>query len=184
MAKNFFASLMASEDVQSLIYRGVFYTGESKAEVHDGALVVQGAMQDHDVYTGLKDPNSYAITAPTAATDPVHVVDYVDVSHGDIMGVNYREGVKTFGLTCPAGVGTRVRIPRKYDSAYFADGNFATAPSVGQYAIPTANSTLWTPASEAATDKTCIKIEFEKDVTEGMVNNGKEYFVRYINVVE
>lgn len=181
MARNFFGSLMASEKLPSLIYRGVFYNGATKAEVHDGALVVRGAMEDHDVYTGLKDINSYAISAPVADTDKVDIVDYVDVSHGEIMGVFYREGIKTFGLTCPAGVGTRVRIPMVGDTFYIAEDNFASEPTVGEFAVPTAGSTLFTPAAAAATTKFCVKVEAEKAVTQGAVNTGKEYFCRVVN---
>lgn len=184
MAKNFTKSLMMSEDVQSMLYTGRFYDGEGNpAECHNGALVVKGAMEDHSVYAGVKDPNVYKITAPAADTDEVHVVDYVDVSHGDIMDVRYREGIKTFGISAPAGADIRVRIPAKHDTGYFAEDNFVSAPTVGQYAVPTANGTLWTPVAAKATDKTCIKIEFEKNTTQGMVNTGKEYFVTFVNVM-
>lgn len=184
MAKNFFASCMASEDVRSLKYTGVFFANNAEAEIHDGALVVKGDMMDHDVYAGLKDPNKYKIAAPAAATDPVDVVDYVDRSHGEIMGVNYREGIKTFGLVAPAGTPVRVRHPQKHDTAYFAADNFASAPTEGKFAVATAGSTLWTPANAIDTTKTCIKIEFAKPVTEGMIETGKEYFVTFVNVIE
>lgn len=184
MAKNFTKSFMMSEDVQSMLYTGRFYDGEGNpAECHNGALVVKGAMEDHSAYAGLKDPNVYKITAPAADTDEVHVVDYVDVSHGDIMDVRYRDGIKTFGISAPAGADIRVRIPAKHDTGYFAADNFVSTPTVGQYAVPTANGTLWTPVGVKATDKTCIKIEFEKNTTQGMVNTGKEYFVTFVNVM-
>ena len=185
MEKNFFASCMISEDVRTKLYTGYFFDGEDKAaEIHDGALVVRGEMLDHDVFDGVKDPNKYKITAPAAATAPVDVVDYVDVSGGNIMGVRYREGIKTFGLVCPAGFPTRVRILGKWDTAYWAEGNFASTPTVGEYAIPTANDTVWTPVSAIDTAKTCIKIEFVKDVIEGQANTGKEYFCTVVNVVD
>lgn len=184
MAKNFRKSVMASETVHTLEYTGRFYdNGGNPAECHNGALVVQGAMEDHSVFDGLKDPNVYKITAPAADTDEIHVVDYVDVSHGEIMGVMHREGIKTYGISAPAGADIRVRIPKKHDKGYFAEENFATPPTVGQYAVPTADSTLWTPSASKVTDKTCIKIEYEKAVTEGMVNSGKEYFVTFVNVM-
>ena len=184
MAKNFFASCMASEDVRSLKYTGIFKNGGALAEIHDGALVVRGAMADHDVYAGLKDPNKFEIAAPTANTAAVDVVDYVGRSKGQIMGVTYADGIKTFGLVAPAGAPVRVRVPRKHDTGYFAADNFATEPTVDQYAIPTANSTLWTPVAAIDTAKTCIKIEFATDVTEGNVSTGKEYFVTFVNVID
>ena len=60
---------------------------------------------------------------------------------------------------------------------------FEKGGSASTSAVPTADSTLWTPSVSAATDKTCIKIEYEKAVTEGMVNSGKEYFVTFVNVM-
>ena len=68
MAKNFRKSLMMSEDVQSLLYTGRFYDNSNPAECDNGALVVQGAIEDHSVYNGLKDPNVHKITAPAADT--------------------------------------------------------------------------------------------------------------------
>ena len=79
MAKNFYKSLMMSEDVQSMLFTGIFVDGEGKeAECHNGAIVVKGAMADHGVYAGLKDPNVFKIAAPAADTDKLCVVDYVD----------------------------------------------------------------------------------------------------------
>ena len=184
MAKNFSKSLMASEDIQSLMYTGVFFDGsDTEAECHNGALVVKGGIMDHSVYEGMKDPNVRKITAPKAQTDEVHVVDYVDVSSGDIAGVRYRDGIKTFGLVAPAGKEVRVRIPMKHDTGYFAAENFVGTPAAGKFAVPTANSTLWTVVDAADSTSTCIAIEFEKNTTEGTVNTGKEYFVTFINVI-
>lgn len=184
MAKNFTKSLMASEDVRSMLYSGVFFDGTDEAEIHDGALVVEGDMMEHSVYAGLKDPNVHKITAPTADTAAVGIVDYVGVSHGDIAGNDYREGIKTYGLAAPAGARVRVRRPAKHDTGYFSADCFASAPTVGQYAVPTANSTLWTPAASASTTKTCIKIEYAKDVVTGTVNADTEYFVTFVNVID
>ena len=65
MAKNFRKSLMMSEDVQSMLFTGIFVDGEgNEAECHNGAIVVKGAMADHGVYAGLKDPNVFKIAAP------------------------------------------------------------------------------------------------------------------------
>ena len=184
MAKNFTKSLMASEDIQSLLYTGVYFDADgNKAECPNGALVVKGDMMAHNVYEGLMDPNVYAISAPTSSSDEIGIVDYVDVSYGDIMNVRYREGIKTFGIPVPKGKETRVRVPMKHDTGYFAEGNFESKPTVGQYAVPTEGSTGWTPVAEKATDKTCVKIEFEKATVEGMVNTGTEYFVRFVNVI-
>lgn len=169
-------NLMASEDVQSFLGSGVFYDGGSTAAIHDGAAVVIGDLEDHAVYSGIKDINVRKITAPSAATDVVAIVDYTNRSEGDIMGNTYREGVQTAGLEAPAGKVVRYRILAKHDSFYLATGNFVGVPAEGKYAIPTANSTLWTVAEEATTDGVCLKIETKKPLTEGTVNTDTLYF--------
>ena len=72
---------------------GVFYNGEDNlASIHDGALVVIGDLEDHDVYPNTKDINKRKLTAPAADTDKVAIVDYVGVSQADVLGVVYRIG--------------------------------------------------------------------------------------------
>lgn len=184
MAKNFYKSLMMSEDVQSMLYSGVFVDAEgNEAECHNGAIVAQGDMADHSVYTGMKDPNVFKIAAPVSDTEEIGIVDYVDVSHGEIMGVDYREGIKTYGLIAPKGRRVRVRRLAKHDTGYFSADNFVSKPTEGQYAIPTAGDTRWTPVADVAADKTCIKIHFAKATTEGMINTGTDYFVEFVNVI-
>lgn len=179
MAKtNFYKSLMMSEDVQSMLFTGIFVDGEGKeAECHNGAIVVKGAMADHGVYAGLKDPNVFKIAAPKAATDKICVVDYVDVSHGEIMGVNYREGIKTYGIPAPAGARVRVRKLADGDTGYFAEGNFIGTPDAGKFAVATAGDTKLTVVDTAPTEGIYFEIHFSKNTTEGMVNTGKDYFV-------
>lgn len=182
--KNFAKSLMMSEDVQMMLVTGAFYDGsDDRAEIHDGALVVLGAVQDHSVYTGLKDPNVRKITAPAADTDSVAIVDYVGVNQADANGVAYRVGEKTFGLVCPADRQTRVRRLAKGDTFWLAEGNFASAPTAGQYAIPTAESTLFTPSATLVTNKFCVKVEYRQAVTQGTVNTGYQYFCTVETVI-
>lgn len=175
--KIFQKNLMASEDIQSLLGTGVFYDGEGElAEIHDGAAVVVGDIEAHSVYTGLKDVNVRKITAPTAATDVVAIVDYVNRSEGEIMGNIYREGYQTAGLVAPAGKQVRYRILEKHDSFYLGTDNFVGVPAVGKYAIPTANSTAWTITESAAEEGVCLKIETTKKLTEGAVDTDTLYF--------
>lgn len=174
--KIFQKNLMASEDVQSFLGTGVFYNGDETAEIHDGAAVVVGDIEAHSVYANMKDVNVRKITAPKAATDVVAIVDYVNRSEGDIMGNTYREGIQTAGLVAPAGKQVRYRILAKGDSFYLGTDNFAGAPEVGKYAIPTANDTVWTINDVATTEGVCLKIETTKPLTEGAVNTDTLYF--------
>ena len=93
MAKKYFwKHLMSSDYDGSKLVKGRFYADAAPAEVHDGAIVVVGGLEDHAVYTGMKDLDTRKITAPTAVTDSVAIVDLVNVSEGHIMGELYREG--------------------------------------------------------------------------------------------
>lgn len=83
---------MASEDVQAKARSGRFYDGENTAETQDGAVVVIGELDTHEVYQNTKDLNVFKISAPTAVTDSIAVVDYVGVSEGEIVNVQYRVG--------------------------------------------------------------------------------------------
>ena len=180
MAKNFYKSLMMSEDVQSMLFTGIFVDGEGKeAECHNGAIVVKGAMADHGVYAGLKDPNVFKIAAPAADTDKLCVVDYVDVSHGEIMGVNYREGIKTYGIPAPAGARVRVRRLAEGDTGYFSGDNFEGAPAAGKFAVAAAGKTTLTVVDSAPEGKPYFEIHFGKPTTEGMINVGTDYFVEF-----
>ena len=173
--KIFQKNLMASEDVQSYLGSGVFYDGENKAKIHDGALVAIGDIEDHSIYDGLKDVNIRKITAPTDGTKRYAIVDYVDRSEGQIQGVTYRDGIKTAGLEAPAGKQVRYRIMKKEDSFYLGTDNFIGAPADGKYAIPTANSTLWT-ITDVPGDGLTVKIETHKALTEGTVDTDTLYF--------
>ena len=174
--KIFQKNLMASEDVKSFLGTGVFYDGDTTAEIHDGAAVVVGDVENHSVYAKLKDVNVRKITAPTAATDKVAIVDYVNRSEGEIMGNTYREGIQTAGLVAPAGKQVRYRILQVGDSFYLGTDNFEGTPAEGKYAVPTANDTVWTIVDDKATEGTCLKIETTKALTEGAVNTDTLYF--------
>ena len=174
--KIFQKNLMASEDVQSFLGTGVFYDGEEKAAIHDGAAVVVGDIEVHSVYANMKDVNVRKLTAPEAATDVVAIVDYVNRSEGEIMGNVYREGIQTAGLEAPAGKQVRYRILSKGDSFYLGTDNFVGAPAEGKYAIPTAGDTVWTIADAVADKGVCLKIEATKPLTEGAVNTDTLYF--------
>lgn len=171
---------MASEDVKSYLHTGVFYnSGDQLAEVADGACVVIGDLEDHDTYKSMKDINARKIKAPTATTDKVAIVDYVGVSQADVMGVTYRIGDKVFGLKGIPGERVRVRDLIPGDEFWLCEGNFASTPTVGQYAIPTASSTKWTPAASQTADTVTLKIETTKTLITGQVNDdNKMYFCR------
>ena len=177
MAKKYFwRYLMSSETVLTQLVSGRYYDEDAVAEIHDGALVVIGDLEDHAVYANIKDLDTHKITKPKAITDKVAIVDLVNVSEGNIQGELYREGFKTAGLTVSAGIPVRVRRLVEGDKFYLASGNFTGEVTVGKYAIPTANSTLWTPASELTKNACGIKILMAQPLVEGAVNTDTKYF--------
>ena len=181
--KQFSHYKMSSEYDGSKLVSGYFYADDAQAAVEDGTLVVVGDVVDHSVFTGMYDFDNRKVTLPEATTDRVAVVDYVGVSEGMIGGNLYREGIKTAGLTCPAGRPTRVRVLEVGDTFFTASGNFDTTPSKGKFAIPTANSGVWTVVNEASDTETCIKIEGSKPLTQGTVDADTLYFCTVVNAI-
>lgn len=182
MASNFHKGLMMSEVVPTKLVTGVFQASGADAAVEDGALVVIGGLRSHDTYDSTTDLNTHNITAPTALTNRVAVVDYVGVPSGTIGGNLYRDGYKTFGLTVPAGTATRTRILELDDTGFWATGNFVAAPTVGQYAVLTANSVKLTAAASKPATGFCVRVDASKPVTEGTVNTETEYFCTVVQL--
>ena len=181
--KQFSHYKMSSEYDGSKLVSGYFYANDAVAAVEDGSIVVVGDVINHSVFTGMKDFDNRKVTYPTAITDKVAVVDYVGVAEGTIAGNLYREGIKTAGLTCPAGRPTRVRVLQAGDTFFTASGNFTGTPQAGKFAIPTANSGQWTVVDEAVDTSTCIKIEGSKPLTQGTVDADTLYFCTVVNAL-
>lgn len=174
---------MSSEYDGSKLVSGYFYAEDATAPVEDGSVVVVGDVVNHSVFAGMLDFDNRKIAFPEADTDRVAVVDYVGVSEGMIGGNLYREGIKTAGLTCPAGRPTRVRVLEVGDTFFTASGNFVGTPVIGEYAVPTAGKGEWTPVAEKAADKVCIKIEGSKPLTQGTVDADTLYFCTVVNAL-
>lgn len=180
--KLFQKNLMASEDVKAMLGSGKFYNEDVLADIHDGAVVVEGDLENHAVYAGLKDINVRKITAPTAKTDKVVIVDYVGVSEGNINGVLYREGYKTAGLVGLAGEVVRYRRLAIGDTFWLATGNFNGTPEVGKYAAPEASATTLLIGEEEVENATNVKIEATKKLTEGTVDTDTLYLCRVVSI--
>ena len=174
--------IMASENVQSYVRSGKFMSEDEPAAVSTGACVVAGDLVDHAVYADTKDFNVRELTAPAAQTDKVVFVDYVGVSEVDVVGVNYRVGDKTWGYDAPAGTVVRYRMPQIGDMFWLGADNFVAAPTVGQFAAPTASDTRMTASGAEVEGATNLKIEDEADIITGMVNNGKKYLCTVVSV--
>lgn len=183
MAKKvFWRNQMLSEDVNSYLVSGKYFSEDAVAEIHDGALVVIGDFIDHEYYNGVKDLSCRKITAPQKATDEVGIVDLVERSHGVIMDNDYRLGRKTAGLVEKADIPVRVRLFAKYDSFSIGSGNIDGTPVVGQYlVVKGSGSTLFAPAAEMSKTGICLKIEAKMPLTEGMVDTDDLYLCTVVN---
>lgn len=177
MAKKlFWKNYMASEDVGSKLVHGKFYNdNDEQAPIFDGALVVIGDLEDHAYYAGVKDLNVRKIKFAEADTDEVAVIDLVERPHGDIMGVTYRQGIKTADMTEVAGIPVRVRIFDKFDSFNIGAGNINGEPVVGEYLIPEAGTGLWVPSATKVEGKTNVKVESQTALIEGVVDTDIKY---------
>lgn len=169
--------IMSSEEDISLLKDGYFVDASGDdAEVEDGALVSIKEIRDHDLYANVKDLNARNITAYDSSAPIYGVVDYVGVSHGDVMGVTYRVGNKIAGTFPVAGEGTRVRMLSLGDEFYLGDENFDADPAVGSFAIPENGKTTWKIQSSIATSGLCIELEDDRDLIMGQAYEGSKLY--------
>ena len=178
MATKFFSKiLMASESIQSYVRSTKYQVDGADAEIHDGAFVKLGNIAGDNTYaSGGLNFNAYLSTTPsTVATDKVVVVDIANVSEGTIGGEVYKKGSKLYGLTVQSGHLARVRLMAEKDLFLLGDGNFASAPTAGEYAILTDGSTLLTPSSTVPGTGFTVKILEEQNFEPGQLSKGKQY---------
>jgi len=164
--KVFACAEMASEDVQSYCVSAKFYADDAYAKIHDGALVVLGDLDTNDAY-GTPDYNVYKATQPTAAADEVVIVDLGGINEATVQGNIMKIGNKLVDLEAGEGIAVRCRRLIKGDRMWLGRGLFAAAPTVGQFAGTTANSTLFTPSQQAPAAGLSVKILASKGLTVG-----------------
>jgi len=175
--KMFNKIIMGSEFDVNKLKAGVFHDAEGKiAAVEDGALVSIKEPMAHDLYANVKDLNARKITAYDETAPIFGVVDYVGVSHADVMGVNYRIGDKIAGVYPVAGERTRVRMLDMGDEFYLGDENFAGEVAVGKFAVPANGKTTWAIVDSCPENGLCAEIEDLKDLIMGQVNEGSKLY--------
>ena len=145
---------MQSEFDVSKLKDGYFQAEGVDAVVEDGALVSVKEPRAHDLYANMKDLNARNCVAYDANAPIFGFVDYVGVSHADVLGVNYRIGDKIAGVYPSAGEGTRIRIPCLGDEFYLGNENFSGAVAVGKFAVPEAGKTTMKIADSKAAGRT------------------------------
>lgn len=78
----------------------------------------------------------------------------------------------------------RYRVPQVYDQFFLGADNFASQPTVGQYATVTANDTVLTPTATPTAGQFVVKIEMTQNIITGMVNNGLKYLCTVVSVAQ
>lgn len=183
MANVFKSGKMASNQLDVSLANGI-----AAVAVPDGALVVLGDLVADTTYavngnTGYgTEYDTYEAAAPAAVTDEVVIVDYAGISEGDINGNTYKMGNKLYNLTVPAGGIFRVRRLALHDKFWIADGNFASAPTVGKYASATASAFTHTPAASLPGSGYAVKILASEDLTAGMKTQGTLYLCEVVQL--
>ena len=151
--------------------------------IKDGSLLVLGELAVNDVYEDNgKEYDTYMAAAPEAATDEVVIVDYAGISEGAIAGNDYKMGNKLYDLEVPAGRPMRVRRLYLHDKFWLGEDNFASTPTVGEYATATAHAYTHTPAAIKPGSGYAIKVLLAEDLTAGMASKGKLYLCEVVSL--
>lgn len=164
---------MASNTLDSMLANGV----SDSLVINDGDLVVLGDLAANDIYE-TNEYDTYKVAYPTTpTTDEVVIVDYAGVSEGTIIGNVYKIGNKLYNLTVPAGTPFRVRRLALHDKYWLGEDNFASKPTVGQFAIATASNGKHTPNASIAESGYCVKILASKGFTAGTTTDSKDIYL-------
>lgn len=169
---------MASETVRSFMKTGLMQdSSDDPIAVGSGAFVKLIGLADSPTYSpyvaGMKDLNLFEMTMPvtadvTATNVGIYVTDPVTVSSGTIAGNVYREGAKTLGLGVEAGEPCSIRQLVMDDMFLLGADNFASSPTVGQYAILTNAAVTLTPNASKPASGFAVYIESEINVSQGL----------------
>jgi hypothetical protein len=149
---------MASSSVASYLQSVKYTLAATPTAVNNGSIVTIG-----DPCTniwGNSDLNCYQCATPSLDTDPIHIIDLLEAPSltDSNSGRVYRVGEEIVSLSAPADYPVRARKPKLGDRFLLGSDGFASAPTVGQYAIPTAGTTTLTPSASIVTTKFCVKI--------------------------
>lgn len=149
---------------------------------YEGSFLTLGNLVADTTYsaTGVEYDTYYA-AAPAAVSDEVVVLDPSMVQEGVIGDNAYKMGIKQFNKQLSAGYVGRVRRLALHDKFWLGDSNFNAAPTVGQYGILVAGSTLLAPAANAGANF-AVKVLLSKDLTAGMGTVGTQYLCEVVGL--
>jgi hypothetical protein len=182
MANYFFQKeIMQSTDNRSLLQTVKYYVSATPTVITNGALV--NVTDPSTNIWGTNDLNCYKCIAPAADTDAIHIVDLLETPYVTSGTKTYRIGEEIHSLTAPAEFPVRSRKPKLDDRFLVGEDLFASTPTVGQFAIPTAGATTYTPSASIVTTKFCVKIIEEVTVGLGVEGSLTAYRCRVVTEV-
>lgn len=175
---------MISNKLDTYLANAKVYNGANAIDAPNGSLVALGDLLPDDTYDANgKEYDCYKAAKPSGDNPTgLAIIDYAGIQElADAEGNGYYMGINLYDLTVPAGKLTRVRRLALYDKFWLAEGNFDTAPTVGQYAIGEAGE-FTHKAATALGSGYGVKILDKKAVVTGMKNNGYMYLVEVVQL--
>lgn len=155
---------MASQDVAS--YDRVIV---SATDLDNGALVIETTPAASSFISGAKDMNAYTATAPAAvATDKLLIVDSSEVAFIDgEWKINTVDPRRNY---VPAGIPAKARQLMQGDEFLVSATAFASAPTVGEWAVGANGLTTFAPSGTLPTTATGFYVAEAVNFSVGRVN--------------
>lgn len=171
MANVFYSGKMISDQIDSYLTNGI-----SGLEHIDGEAVVLGDLAEDTTYVdnGV-EYDTYKVSAPEAGKE-IAIIDYAGISEGDINGNVYKEGIKLYGLSVPAGEIFRVRRLALHDKFWLGADNFDAEPAINAEVGVLADGRH----GNAGVSTYKAKVLASKELTAGTKNAGKMYLCEVI----
>lgn len=171
MANVFYSGKMISDQIDSYLANGI-----SEVAHIDGELVVLGDLAEDTTYEAAGvEYDTYKVVAPAAGKE-MAIIDYAGISEGEINGNVYKEGIKLYGLSVPAGEIFRVRRLNLHDKFWLGADNFDKTPTVGEEVGALATGKHG--AEGVGTYK--VKVLASRELTTGMKANGLMYLCEVV----
>lgn len=171
---------MKSQFNSAAMKSGVLKDGETYLDIPNGAAVVNTyALEKNYGYgASVADPNVFVFGKPASATDKVYIADLSEVPEAvDTYGNVYRVGADVTNLTLKGStkVPGRMREVFLEDTFELGDSNFATPPTVDQFAKLTVGSTQLTPNTTKPASGFAVKVLRKLQLNSGLQKAGDKY---------
>ena len=171
---------MKSQFNGAALKSGVLKNGATYLDIPNGAVATMAYTLEVDYGYGaaVQDPNVYVFNAPAALTNKAYIADLAQVPEvTDVNGSVYRLGADTTNLTLKGSTKVPGRFREAFvdDSVELGDSNFASAPTVGQYAVLTVGATTLTPSVSKPGTGFAVKILRKLQLNSGLSKAGDRY---------